>query len=109
MKLFVCQILVLSMLVLGFESSADMANDGHPIDPEGSHHSEVMHDSPADPDGDPEPDNENCEHCCHGHCAGIGTRAAANSIAFAASGHAPGRAPHYQNFAQAPPTPPPNA
>lgn len=109
MKLFVCQILVLSMLVLGFESSADMANEGHPIDPEGSHHSEVLHDSPADSGGDPEPDSENCEHCCHGHTAGISTRATANSIVFIVSGHEPSRASQYLNFAQAPPTPPPNA
>ena len=95
------------MLVLGVEGSADLANDGHPIDENGSHHSEVMHDASPDGNTDPEPENEVCEHCCHGHSVSLVVRTVTANIALPHPdlAVAEGRALIAQS--QAPPTPPP--
>lgn len=102
-------ILVFSMLTIGIEGSADMANDGHSLDETGSHHSEVMHDATPDGNPDSEPDNEQCEHCCHGHTVGLAIRALTTSAipAHPVIGIRLDQGPI--NRSQAPPTPPPKA
>ena len=74
--------LATAMFTMGIESSVDKANDGHPIDQTGAHHSEVMHESSPNPGADSEPDREYCEHCCHGHSFSVTVRSFAASFTF---------------------------
>ena len=107
MKNFASHFLAIAMLFMGIESSADMANDGHPLDSNGSHHSEVMHEYSSDPGADSEPDNENCEHCCHGHSASATVRTIANTFIFSHQAMNNRDSHVFIAQPQAPPTPPP--
>ncbi len=107
MNTYVSQFLILAMLVMGIESSTDMANDGHPLDGKGSHHNEVMHESSSDPGADSEPESENCEHCCHGHSFSVTIRSIGASIAFTHQAMNIFDDHLFIAQSQAPPTPPP--
>lgn len=107
MRTYVNHFLVLAVLVMGIESSADMANGGHLLDSEGSHHNEVMHESSSNPGVDSEPDRENCEHCCHGHSFSVTVRSIAASVTFSRLAMINLDGQVFIAQPQAPPTPPP--
>ena len=111
MRTFLCILLTVSMLFAGLEASADLVIDGMPHGDETSHQAEFGH-SLDEHDGgqsDTELDGEHCGHCCHGHCASMLGILSSPTILPRSAGLRASRSADVLNFAQAPPTPPPNA
>ena len=97
---------MISVLFLSVDGAADSVIAGH------AHGSGAIHatDNP-EPNSAPdsELDGDHCERCCHGHTPGISATTASEKTPFAIADHRAGRSAYVRNFAQAPPTPPPNA
>lgn len=113
MKSFWCILVSISVLFMSVEGAADLLVDGglpH-ADDVASHESEFGHalEAHEDETSSGELDDEHCKHCCHGHSAGATGQFTPVTTAFVASEHIVRRSVFVLNFAQAPPTPPPNA
>ena len=101
---------MLSMLYMSAEGAVDVASDGHP------HGDDLTHQIDATPSLSPSTDtapdtnleNDHCEHCCHGHLVSI-TSKLESALLADANDHLTIHVPRVLNYAQAPPTPPPNA
>ena len=112
MKSFWCIFVMISVLFTSVESAADLLVDGLPhADDMVSHESEFGHSLEAHEDetSGGELDDEHCKHCCHGHSAGATGQFSSVTTSFVRSELTVGRPAFVLNFAQAPPTPPPNA
>ena len=90
---------------MGIEGAVDSIGGEHP---HGNDYAHVLDsDDQHSSDSNSDTDNDHCSHCCHGHTSSI-------------TGHTPALncdmtkqqlafyQPHFLNFSQAPPTPPPN-
>ena len=100
---FICYLFVFSLFTLGIERAVDSVGGEHPhggdivyITDSETHDSLELHD-----DG-------HCPNCCHGHAGHIDNYFSPSNCK-AASQQIAAYQPHFQNLAQAPPTPPPNA
>lgn len=112
MKSFWCILVSISVLLTSVESAADLLVDDLPhADDVVSHESEFGHslDAHEDKASSGELDDEHCTHCCHGHSTGVTGQFTSLTTSFVARELAIGRSAYVHNFAQAPPTPPPNA
>ncbi len=112
MKSFWCISIIVSVLFMGMEGAADMLFDGLPhADEAASHEDEFGHSLAAHDDETFSGDlsDEHCKHCCHGHSAGVTGEFASISTPFVPSDVDIGCSTPVHNYAQAPPTPPPNA
>lgn len=108
-----CMLTILALLSMSIDGAIDIAQFGHPHEDPLSHQTGDSHhfDDVArdEQSGGDSSSSDHCEHCCHGHTsvltAGapgpVGNSVVGRRIAYAQSAVA--------NFAQAPPTPPPNA
>lgn len=111
MRSLIGQIVIVSLLFVSLEGTTDVVTDGVPHGDEVSHQSEFGH-SLEKHDGsvpDSELDGDHCEHCCHGHSSTITSQLASNIAPEVSGDRLADHRNHLQNFAQAPPTPPPNA
>ena len=99
------------MLFVSLESAADLVTEGYLHGDDASHQEEFGHPLDAHEDGSPisELDGEHCQHCCHGHSASATGHATIVVPMFIARDQRIRPAAHVSSFAQAPPTPPPNA
>jgi len=111
MKSFWSIVVILSVLFASLEGAADVAIDGIPHGDEVTHEQEFGHslDRHGGEQSDTELDGDHCDHCCHGHTSSLVAAIAAFSTTTFLSGQPIGRSANILNFAQAPPTPPPNA
>ena len=103
MTKFITFALVLGILFLSLESSADIG-DQHPHG-DTSIHAIDGHEGAAG--GDDQAKSPHCQHCCHAHTIGLATEIdlAANHLA---NKMKLPRSLQVTNSPQAPPTPPPN-
>tara|TARA_R110000782_G_scaffold211777_3_gene299973 strand:- start:209 stop:550 length:342 start_codon:yes stop_codon:yes gene_type:complete len=113
MKSYWCILVSISVLFTSVESAAELLVEGglpH-ADDVAAHESEFGHSLEAheDESSNVELDDEHCTHCCHGHSASITGQFTSLTTSFVARELAMGRSAYVHNFAQAPPTPPPNA
>ena len=110
MRALICKLMMLSLLFVSLEGVADVVIDGIPHGDESSHQAEFGH--PLDNhDGkvsDTELDGEHCEHCCHGHSSVMTAPVVSLQTPVLLRDLRVARSPFVHNFAQAPPTPPPN-
>ena len=106
MRSFWCILVMVSMLVMSVDGAADSVTTGHAHGGDAAH---SLHDSDTNTTSSSEADGDHCERCCHGHTASVTASVAAAITSYSKSEHARSRFVHVRNFAQAPPTPPPNA
>lgn len=106
-------LMILALLTMSIDGAIDIAQAGHPHEDPLSHQlddSQQTSDSAKSTQKNPDtPSNDHCEHCCHGHTSVV---TASELGAFNACGSSRQIAylhTSVANFAQAPPTPPPNA
>ena len=104
-----CISVIISVLFLSVDGAADSVIKGHAHAAGSAHQFDNGAGATPDNTSDTEANGDHCERCCHGHTAGITAQVAAIMTAFATGDNEPGRSPHVRNFAQAPPSPPPNA
>ena len=102
-KSLTCYLFVISLLLMGIESTFDIASGEHP---HGDDYAHVM-DSDVQHESDSDTESEHCSHCCHGHTGSIASTISVlncdiNGQLFAFY------QPNLLNLSQAPPTPPPN-
>jgi hypothetical protein len=93
------------------DSAMDTAFDGAPHGDKVAHLDEFGHSLDAH-DGTPsdtELDGEHFDHCCHAHPASITGTLLITALPMIGDNQVVGRSSPLHNFAQAPPTPPPNA
>lgn len=111
MRSFIGHFVIFSLLFVSLEGATDVVIDGVPHGDDASHQQEFGHplDAHDGETSDTELDGEHCNHCCHGHTAGISATVASLSTPYVTSDRPSGNSNHVHNFAQAPPTPPPNA
>ena len=109
MRSFWCISVMISVLFMSVEGAADIVIKGHSHADGPVHQLDGSESTKPDPNSDTEGNSDHCERCCHGHTASITAQVAAIKTPFATGDHQLGRSPHVRNFAQAPPTPPPNA
>lgn len=94
---------------MSVDGAADIGIEGHP------HGDGVVHEldsgqlNSQDQTADSDRDSDHCERCCHGHTASITSQVASVTQSSLDGDLHIQRSPHVRNFAQAPPTPPPNA
>jgi len=100
---------MISVLFMSVDGAADVASTGHPHGGDPTHL--VDEHTVASPDvaSESELDIDHCEHCCHVHTSSITGQVTIAVPVLIAGYQKVRRAPHVCNFAQAPPTPPPNA
>ena len=98
---------IFSLLFMGIESAMDFPGETHP------HGGELAHvldsDHPATPDAqidDSQGNNDHCSHCCHGHAGSIASQLPVLSCDLTGQKFSFNQI-RVDNFAQAPPTPPP--
>lgn len=103
------QIIIVALLVLNIEGASDLSDLWEPSTGHGSEHVHQVHDheTPAAPDIDTECDDIQ-DHCSHGHSASLVGQLAGFNPDGAYRFHIRANT-HLLNYAQAPPTPPPNA
>ncbi len=103
MTKFITFALVLGILFLSFESSADIG-DQHPHGDMSIH---AIEEPNGQDDGGDQVKSPHCQHCCHAHTIGLATEIdlAANHLA---NKMKLPRSLQVTNSPQAPPTPPPN-
>lgn len=106
MKFFWCISVMISVLFMSVDGAADSVTEGH-AHGDGAIH--VADNLESNPPIDTEPDDDHCERCCHGHSTSISVTVAEVTAPFVAVDQRTGRSGYVRNFAQAPPTPPPNA
>lgn len=110
MRSFICHYVIFSLLFVSLEATTDVFVDGVPHGDDASHQQEFGHPLDAH-DGEAsaaELDDDHCEHCCHGHSASMTAQVAALAAPILCHDYGIGRSTRIRNFAQAPPTPPPN-
>ena len=104
---------ILALLTMNIDGAIDIAQAGHPHEDPLAHQlddsqqtSESAKRTQTDSDT---PSNDHCEHCCHGHTSVV-TASVLGTFSACGSGRQIAYVPtSVANFAQAPPTPPPNA
>ena len=98
---FVSYLFIFSLLFMSIESAVDIAGGEHPHGDDYAHvmDSDDLHESDADTDSD---------HCCHGHTGSIANTTPVLNCEVTEQQFVHYQ-PHFLNFSQAPPTPPPNA
>jgi hypothetical protein len=106
MRSFWCITVMISVLFMSVDGAADSVIKGHAHGDGATH---VADNIESNPPGDTEPDSDHCERCCHGHSASISVTVAEVTAPFVTADQHTGRSGYVRNFAQAPPTPPPNA
>ena len=109
MRSFWCISVMISVLFMSVDGAADSVTRGHAHGDAAKHSAALLEPAEADHTSDTDPDTDHCERCCHGHSAGISATVASATTPFMRSDHGAGRSAFVRNFAQAPPTPPPNA
>ncbi|MEL7025277.1 MAG: hypothetical protein AAGL69_16205 [Pseudomonadota bacterium] len=111
MRRFVSQIVILSMLFMSIEGASDMLLDGVPHGNDAAHAAEFGHalDKHDGSVSDSQLDGDHCEHCCHGHCTAIVSQVDPCVAPLSTDERRGANQNVLRNFAQAPPTPPPNA
>ncbi|MBQ0748470.1 MAG: hypothetical protein KBT73_18350 [Marinobacter sp.] len=101
---FIAYLFIFSLLFMGIEGALVSSGGEHP---HGDEYAHVL-DSDDSTSTDTQGDNNHSSHCYHGHAGSIAGHCTVLNCDLA--GH---QFPFYQqninNFAQAPPTPPPNA
>jgi len=109
MRSFWCISVMISVFFMGMDGAVDVASTGHAHD--GDATNLVGEHTAASPDSAPvsDPVIDHYEHCCHGHMSSITGHVIFPVPTLIAGDQRMGIAPHVRNFAQAPPTPPPNA
>lgn len=102
---------MISVLFASMDSVMDTAFDGVPHGDEVAHLDEFGHslDAHDGTSSDTELDGEHCDHCCHGHSSSITGVSVAVHVPPTSESVIADSASLLRNFAQAPPTPPPNA
>jgi hypothetical protein len=103
MTKFITFALVLGILFLGLESSADIG-DQHPHGDTSIHALELPD---AVDGGDDQSKSPHCQHCCHAHTIGLSGEIDLAGHELANKLKLPGSI-EFTNSPQAPPTPPPN-
>jgi hypothetical protein len=111
MKSFWCISVMISVLFVSLEGTTDVVMDGVLHGDDVVHHSEFGY-SLEDHDGsvtDSELNDDHCQHCCHGHSSTITSQVDSIVAPVLAGDRRVDNQIDVRNFAQAPPTPPPNA
>ena len=106
MKSFWCILVMVSVLMMSVDGAADSVTKGHAHGGDAAH---VLDGGDAKTTSSSEADGDHCERCCHGHTASVTASVTAATTPYSKSQHALGRSANLRSFAQAPPTPPPNA
>ena len=109
MRTFICQLVMLSVLVMSAEGAMDVATDGLPHGDDLMHQIDATKSSSNDTSSNTDLEGVHCQHCCHGHVLSITPHFLATTAHIAATEHQCGETPYVLNYAQAPPIPPPNA
>lgn len=99
---FISYVFIFSLLFMGIESAIDSTGGEHP---HGDDYAHVL-DSDAPLPLDADDNNDHCSHCCHGHTGSIAGNITVLNCDMTHQQLAFYR-PHFLNFSQAPPTPPP--
>jgi len=100
---FIYYLFIFSLLFMGIESAVDIAGGEHPHGDEYAH----ILDSEDSHSSDSTTDDDHCSHCCHSHTGSIAGHISALNCDMARQQFFFYQ-PHFLNFSQAPPTPPPN-
>jgi len=100
---------MLSVLFMSAEGAMDVASDGLPHGDDLMHQIDATMSSSSDTSSDSDLEGVHCEHCCHGHVISITGHFLACTAHIDATEYQRGEMPHVLNYAQVPPTPPPNA
>ncbi len=108
MRSFWCILVMISVLVMSVDGAADSVTKGHAHGGDAAHLLDGSDDHQTS-SSEAEADVDHCERCCHGHTASVTATVAAAITPYSKSEHARSRFVYVRNFAQAPPTPPPNA
>ena len=101
-KPFICYLFIFSLLFMGIESAVDSTGGEHPHGNDYAHVLDSNDPLPLDSD-----DDSHCSHCCHGHAGSIAGHIPVLNGDIT-NQHIAFYQPHFLNFSQAPPTPPPN-
>jgi len=109
MNSFWCSLVILSVLFMSADGAADIAIKGHPHGDGAAYQLDDSDSTASDSLSQTDSHGDHCEHCCHGHSASMAAQLASITTPLIGCDHLARRAPHVSNFAQAPPTPPPNA
>jgi len=105
MRSLICHLMLISLLFVSIEGAADMSKTGHAHSDHSSEQAELdALDKPV-----PDQDEDHCDRCCHGHTSGISCNLSGAPLSALDDTHRRGLQPFIKNYAQAPPTPPPNA
>ncbi len=96
---------IFSLLFMGIEGAIDSLGGGEHT--HGDDHAHVL-DNDESLSIDSDADSNHCSHCCHGHTGSIEGNITILKCDMSDQQFAFYQ-PHILNFAQAPPTPPPNA
>lgn len=105
-------LLLISLLLTSIDGAIDIAKVGHPHDDAATRQADVSDafagtvDTSKDDDGTRTTDH--CEHCCHGHISVVMPNATPSHSGCGSVDQGPYTDAAILNFAQAPPTPPPN-
>jgi hypothetical protein len=99
---FISYLFIFSLLFMGIESAVDAAGGEHPHGDQYAHSLDI--DDPASLEA--HDDEGHCTHCCHGHTGSIVGHITVLNCDMTHQQLAFYR-PHFLNFSQAPPTPPP--
>ena len=97
---------MISVLFMSVDGAADVASTGHPHGGDPAH---LVDKHTVSSQDDSSESNLDIDHCEHGHTSSIAGQVTIVVPTLIARDQQIGRAPHVGNFAQAPPTPPPNA
>jgi hypothetical protein len=108
MRTFICRFVMLSVLFMNAEAAVAVASDSHPYDDDLMHQIDATKSSSNDTSSNLDLENAHCVHCYHGHVVGITPHFLAVTAHLSATENQRGETPHVLNYAQAPPTPPPN-
>ena len=103
LRYFILYLFIFSLLFTGVEGAIDSLSGEHP---HGDDYTHVLdNDDPLSIDSGS--DSSHCSHCCHGHTGSIAGNITILNCDMTDQQFAFYQ-PHTLNFAQAPPTPPPN-
>jgi hypothetical protein len=96
---------MISVLFMSVDGAADTVINGHAHADSGA----LQVDDGTSASLTTDTDDDHCERCCHGHSASITAQMTVTKAQFVVCSHPLSRSVLLRNFAQAPPTPPPNA
>jgi len=108
MRIFVCQLLAISVLFMSAEGAWDMAKESHAHGDSLAHQVDADDHDPADPKPLSGGDGNHCAHLCHGHMSSI-TAGSEEFLIIEHGTYIAFQASPFSSQSQAPPTPPPNA